>query len=473
MDFGLFYLNLSSLNKFLAQDASVIVWEMVVVFGWLILLYFVLYAGIIMYMMYRSLKSTANWKWIVLAIDIPTINIQTPKAVEQLFAHLAGAYDKPNIAQKYRGGYKQKWFSFEIISVGGYIQFLIRTEQGLRDLVESAVYAQYPEAEITEVEDYVSEIPDKYPSAEYDVWASDITLSEHYSYPIRTYREFEHNIIKETILKDPMSAFLESFSRLGQGEQMWFQIILEPTSNAWKKEAIEKIKELVTQKKSAKGNVAVDFLVQTPFNVLEEFGDIVLGREKSEAKKEEKDKKPDMVPGQSQLIEGMENKIAKIGFNTKIRAVYAARKEIFHPERGVGALIGALNQFNSPTANSLVPSFSTMLHYFRKDSRVAARKKLLVGAYKKRKMKVGKKPFVLNIEELATIWHFPMSYVKTPLVQKASMKIAEPPMGLPIERIAPPEAILAPDDKPGGSKREYVTDSGQRIVQAKDEQEFS
>lgn len=473
MDFGIFYLNLGTLNKFLAQSSSAIVWDIMIVLGWLVLLYLVLYAGITMYTMYRSIKSTSKWKWVVLAIDVPTINIQTPKAVEQLFAHLAGAYDKPNIAQKYRGGYKQKWFSFEIISVGGYIQFLIRTEQGLRDLVESAVYAQYPEAEITEVEDYVSEIPDKYPSAEYDVWASDITLSEHYSYPIRTYREFEHNIIKDTILKDPMSAFLESFSRLGQGEQMWFQIIMEPTSNSWKKEAVEKIKELVTQKKSHKGNAAVDFLVQTPFSVLEEVGDIVLGREKSEAK-EEKDKKPDMVPGQSQLVEGMENKIAKIGFNVKMRAVYVARKEVFHPERGVGALIGALNQFNSPTANSLVPSYSTMLHYFRKDSRIAARKKLLIGAYKKRKMKAGKKSFVLNIEELATIWHFPMSYVKTPLVQKASMKIAEPPMGLPIERVLSPEFTPVPsNERVDGSRRMYVTDSGMKMSDEDDEQTFA
>jgi len=42
---------------------------------------------------------------------------------------------------------------------------------------------------------------------------------------------------------------------------------------------------------------------------------------------------------------------------------------------------------------------------------------------------------VLNTEELATIWHFPMSHVKTPQVQKTISKRSEPPVGLPIESI--------------------------------------
>jgi hypothetical protein len=39
----------------------------------------------------------------------------------------------------------------------------------------------------------------------------------------------------------------------------------------------------------------------------------------------------------------------------------------------------------------------------------------------------------MNIEELATIWHFPLPFVKTPLLQKAGAKRAEPPTGLPVE----------------------------------------
>jgi len=36
---------------------------------------------------------------------------------------------------------------------------------------------------------------------------------------------------------------------------------------------------------------------------------------------------------------------------------------------------------------------------------------------------------------LATIWHFPLAFVKTPLLQKTTSKRAEPPTDLPVEDV--------------------------------------
>jgi len=77
---------------------------------------------------------------------------------------------------------------------------------------------------------------------------------------------------------------------------------------------------------------------------------------------------------------------------------------------------------------------------------------------------VGAKAVVFNIEELATLWHFPMSHVKTPLVQKAETKAAEPPADLPMENI-----LNLPVDKSvqvvnnNSGKRKFTTDSGEEI----------
>ena len=163
-----------------------------------------------------------------------------------------------------------------------------------------------------------------------------------------------------------------------------------------------------------------------------------------------------MTPGNVKIIETMEEKIAKIGFKTKIRTVYLARKEVFRPERGVQAVIGAMEQYSIPSANSILLSFTVKTSYWLKRQRTAWRKRLLMQAYKKRKIKPGGKPFILNIEELATVWHFPMSHVKTPLVQKAEGKRAEPPPGLPVE------GIMAPmeEKKPAPKRFEFKTDAG-------------
>jgi hypothetical protein len=164
----------------------------------------------------------------------------------------------------------------------------------------------------------------------------------------------------------------------------------------------------------------------------------------AEPKREEK-KGPErakiqyLTPGESKLVEAMEAKMSKIGFKTKMRGIYLARKEIFRVERGVSALIGAIQQFSNPTSNSITPTFGVHTSYVGARYRMNYRKRLLMSAYKKRKMKVGANPFILNIEELATIWHFPLAITKTPLLQKTEGKRAEPPSGLPIEEVLSPE----------------------------------
>ncbi len=448
----------NSINFFIAQPAEDVIWGLFILGGWLLLASLLLTFGLDFYVDYRTGKYTANWKFVLLAIDIPQLNVQTPKAVEQMFAHLAGALSTPNIADKYHDGYVQRNFSFEIVSIGGYIQFLVRTEEALRDLVEASIYAQYPEADITEVEDYVASAPDAYPNETHDMWGADFILAENDAYPLRSYIEFEHSISKDTVLKDPMGTFLESFSRIGPGEQMWFQIIIEPTTNKWKEKAINKIKEVIGDK-SANAKQPSVFSKLTSGGVIGEFkglfdeaqtqilGSVVgLGSGASGGDDSgDANNLRSMTPGQIKLVEAMEKKIGKIGFKTKLRAVYVAQKEVFRPERGVHALIGAINQFNIPSANSLVPGFDPSASYFFKEQRIASRKKLIMKTYKKRKLKGAKNSYILNIEELATIWHFPMSHVRTPLVQKAGAKQSEPPSNLPVESLYPQKVYKAPE----------------------------
>ncbi len=478
MDFGLFTFNFSDIFSFLDQPTSSIFIQLFAIILWVPLVNFLLMEILNTFHHYRVHQSTHHWKHVVLAIDIPQLNVQTPKAVEQLFSHLAAVFSKPDLREKFIEGYQQKWFSFEIISIEGYIQFLVWTEEQYRDLMETAIYAQYPEAEITEVEDYVSFAPDTYPNQEYDIWAGEFALAEDAAFPIRTYEEFEHSISKDTVLKDPMGTMLESFSRIGHGEQMWFQILVEPIDNEWKESVIAKIKEFIGEE-DAHGHghgsplsfLTDNFLVTEAKGLLQEAGRQVAGmggggHEEHAEEKVDKNQLKYMTPGQVKLVEAMEKKIQKIGFKTNIRAVYIARKEIFNTARGVTALKGSLSQFNIPSANSIVTEKTTGA---RKPQVSNKKKATYIAAYKKRKMGLEVKPFVLNIEELATLWHFPMSHVKTPLLQKASSKAAEPPSGLPVEFVPAPVAE-APTTHANGQKKRIVTDSGEEIVT--DEEEY-
>jgi len=452
MDLELFAI----LSDFLDQPTGLVILDAVAIFGWIILVAVFLAADLKMTALYKLLRYTRGRKKILLAIDIPAINLQTPKAVEQLFTHIYSVMEPPSIGLIYRRGFKQNYFSFEIISIEGYIQFIIRTLEKYRDVVEAAVYAQYSDVEITEVEDYVGSVPDKYPNDTHDMWAADYVLT--------------HNISKDTVFKDPMAAILESFSRIGSGEQVWFQLIIAPLEEwRWKEDAIKKIKELIGEKVEKKANIfskIFDSLGRVSKVFMDELDWQLSSREASSVRPDSRtDDGPKneilyLTPGQKKILEAMEEKIRKIGFKTKIRLVYVARKEVFKPTRVVNSFTGALNLFNIPSSNGLLPKYLTSVEYFFKEKRSNYRKNLLMYAYKKRQKNMGKKAYVLNIEELATIWHLPMSYVKAPLLQKSQAKLAEPPAGLPVESIAelfePIKPVLKEKPKTFG----YTTDAG-------------
>jgi len=474
MELGVFVIDTQVVAAFFEQSVFAIIVDVLAMGGWLIFFAMLFFAGLTFWTDYRQGKFTADWKYRVLAIDIPQENVQTPLAVEQMFAHLAGALDVPGIKDTFWDGYKQRYFSFEIVSIEGYIQFVIWTEEAFVDLVEASMYAQYPEAEITEIEDYVGTIPESYPSESHEVWLGDFGLSDKFAFPIRSYRDFEHNISKDTVLKDPMGTFLESFSRIGPGEQMWFQILVQPTGNGWKEDVIKEIKKLIGEKVDGKKGLLEPLtnnaLTKEFFKSLEEVnsqltGALTGGESPSESKDDgEKNQLRYLTPGQNKILERMEEKITKLGFKTKMRAAYIARKEVFNPRRGVNALIGAINQYNIPSANSIVPTSTGASTNKKKLVKTNA----LLKAYKKRKLGTGGNPFIFNIEELATVWHFPMSHVQTPLVQKAASKTAAPPVGLPVESVIAHNVALNVSDDNTADGSEYTTDSGD-VIQYNDE----
>jgi len=244
------------LDFFLGQPFGEVLIEVMAICGWLVFSYGFLSAGLLLTAMYKGGQEAARWEWIVLAIDVPQMNLQTPKAIEQMFAHIFSIWEPASIGNVYRRGYIRQSYSFEIISIGGYIQFLVRVRKKYRDVIEAAVYAQYPQAEITEVEDYVDSVPDTYPNDTHNIWAAEYLLTKPSAYPIRLYKEFEHNISKDTILKDPMGTLLESFTRIGPGEQVWFQMIIEPIAEKyWKEDAIKEIKKLIGEKVPSKKGI--------------------------------------------------------------------------------------------------------------------------------------------------------------------------------------------------------------------------
>ncbi len=428
-------IDLTFLSKIDPRVIYIIIASLVGFFS-ILVLFFLVKVFFWFYLPVKQKKYLDSFDYTLLAIDIPKENYQSPKAVESIFTALMGAYSGPTKKDYYFKGVVQLPFSFEIVSIEGFIQFLIRTPVIFRDLVEAAVFAQYPDASIVEVEDYVDSAPQKWPDENYKFWGAEITMIKDDMYPIKTYPYFEHGLSQE--FKDPMADLLEAMSRLGRGEQSWIQIVITPTMPEWQERGQKLVKKLTGEQYTPK-KTFIEKLTDPILDFLRFLGDIIV------IKAEPGEKSPTdtgskilaLTPGEQNIISAIQNKLSKIGFYTKIRFMYIAEKPVFSAARGVSGFFGAFSQFNSVDLNGFKPhkKNKTTANYFFVKKRIAKKQNFLMKEYKERIGVTGgtSQPFVLSVEELATIWHFPDINVKAPLVKKTEAKRAEPPVSLPSE----------------------------------------
>ncbi len=421
----------------MGQDPVRAMWFIISHGGWIVFLILGWFAGRALWLEYRQTKHIMKKKHVLLAIDVPRESEQTVKAVENTFAHLAGGHSPASKMEKWWDGKVQDVFSVEIISIEGHLQYLIRCLDKQRDLVEASIYAQYPTAEITQVGDYVSSVPSKYPDEEYDLYGTEMTPVKSDVYPLKTYVDFEHSLTGE--FKDPLAALLEAFSRLGPGEQAWYQILLMPIDQKeFGVRALAEVSKLKGDPAKVAKKTIVEEVLDFPVMILKGIALSLLGfaAGEKEVKKDDKTMKMLMLsPGERNVIEAIERKRSKIQFQCKIRFLYIAKKEVFSKPKILQSFIGAIKQFNANDLQSLKPDgkvgVSSVL-LFMKERRNNYRKNRLIEGYQKRHPAIGLKMFHLGTDELASLWHLPVVLnVKAPQLKKTEAKKIEPPINLP------------------------------------------
>jgi len=373
--------------------------------------------------------------WTLLKIKPPPDVDRSPKAVEQIFAGLHGIYIKPvSWKEKLFKGKIPDWFSIEIVGQSGVTNFYIRTLTDYKNIVESNVFAQYPDAEISEAEDYMKEWPVKLPNEEYDVFGSELILSKEDAYPIQTYPAFEEKMAGLEQIKrlDPLSSLTEVFSTFRFGENFVIQLLVRPVSDNWVKKAQGPLDKLLGKELKKEEN-----LIESMFNQIDKV--FLPGvEEKKEDKKEKKLSAPE-----EEMAKAIGRKTSKIGFESGIRLMYIAKKEVFHRYH-FPAVMGGFKQLATVNLNSFKVNKKTMTYSkgifpgpFPSDKGFFVEQKTFekkVNLFKDLKDRAfTQKVFVLNVEELATIFHLPGIEVQAPMLPRVEAKKGQPPAGLGIE----------------------------------------
>lgn len=380
-------------------------------------------------------------KYVLMEIIPPEEIPQTFQAMEQIFSNIWGIHSSltgfKNLGKKWGTGKKLPRFTLEIIGIGDVPHLLVRCFKEHKDTIKAAFYGQFPELEIVEVKDYTSFVPPNIPSKEWDLYGFDSMLINPDVYPIKTYNQFfelKPETIKQEKRIDPLSTLLEGMAELKPEEQIWVQINATPVTpqdNNYMKRGRALIDKLTHRKEE---------------------------REKAEAK--ERDEKgfipPEMklTSREREILSGVETKISKQAFEVNIRSIYLAKKNVF--EKGRKSLAEQFfTGFNTQDLNGFKKWGKTktrvyFFHIFGKRFSYL-KKRQIFRRYLLRETPLFPKRdglFVLNTEELATIFHLPLNVnIIGTYLPRVQAKKGEAPAELPTEDESEKDTINLPREE--------------------------
>lgn len=360
---------------------------------------------------------------ILLEIRIPREISKSPRAMELVLSGLHIGPGETTFIHRQWMGRVRPWWSLELVSKGGEIRFYVWTRKFFKEFVEHQFYAQYPEIEIYEVEDYAATFV--FDSDKYNLWGCDFKLSEDDPLPIKTYVDYElDQDPKEEFKIDPIAHLFEFLSSLKPQEQAWVQILIRTNKDKGSRKKGKWIEYESRWREDAKKMIK-DIREKARMTYKDKEGKEVEGQ-------------PHPTPGQLDQIKAIERSIGKHGFDTGIRGIYMAEKDSFRAVC-INGLTGVFKQFSSANLNGIVPTgWLADFNYPWQDwggRRQAGARQGLVDAYRRRSWfhSPYKTPhYVMTTEELATIYRFPSSGIKAPGLRRTPATKSEPPPNLPM-----------------------------------------
>lgn len=413
-------------------------WQVFKNWWWVILPFLLWHPVLFLYRFWRMELWDATIQKVLLEIKMPKEVIKPIKAMEHVFAGFHAIHDVITWREKWIEGQFQLRFALEIVSLGGEIHFYIRVPKRFRDIIESNIYSQYPEAEISEAPDYILNIPSGIPNKDWELWGTDVINTKPDPYPIKTYAKFESEVQpKEEKRIDPLAGLLEGMSVLKPGEQLWVQIVVKPIR--------EQDKDWVGEGREIRDKLARRPEKPKPKPMIQEAVEIWLpGWSPEEAPKEKELIPPEMklTPGEREIIAGIEEKITKFGFDCNIRYIYLGKRDVYFGPRA-RLPYGFFKEVSLENLGGFKPEKRTMtkvksvFFWFLDKRRLYIRKRRIFRYYQRRWTPYFPRhggTFVLNSEELATLFHFPGKIVApAPGVPRIEAKKGEATPGLPVE----------------------------------------
>jgi len=329
----------------------------------------------------KPMQSEHDDSGVVLLLQVPRTNDKKELAAEQMFASLHGLLTLPTRG-RFGATTMRERLSFEIACINKRIGFYVWVPNYLKSFVEEQIYAQYPNVQISDVPDYTMAAETNFATT----LATEMKLSVAAPLPIKTFQSFE---------VDPLAAITATLAKFSETEEAWIQLIVKPAAAKWHKHSERYIAGL-----RGKSHTTTSGMMTALWKPPET---------KTEAAK--------LTEYEQVRAKGAEEKSQKLAFETVVRIVYRGHAAGPQAKLHMQSIVASYKQFNTTYLNGF-------------ETRRVSEDPRVVTAYRDR---VVQKPSgILNIEEVATLYHLPHTTVETPYILWASSQTAEPPANLPM-----------------------------------------
>lgn len=398
-------------------------WKIIFVYLAPVLPFMLFAVAMASWLRYRRAKVYTNRETVLLELHIPQEVKRSPTAMEAVFDTL---HFKPGEGTFYKRWWKggvRSWYSLELVSFGGEVHFYIWTPKEWRKYLEASFYACYPDIELKEVSDYAHRF--KLDLARYQLYGVNYKFTKPDCYPIKTYVEYglDKPPQREEEKTDPLATMVERLASIGPGEQIWIQIIFQMHTTLGPKPGSHGMEHWDIKAAAKKEVEKIRKKPEAP-TVLQD-NTIVYG----------------VSAKQMKSIELIERTVfSKNHFDVGIRGMYIAEREHWDKanKEGIKAIF---RPFTADLYNTIrhmgdqgIAKFDFATQDFM-DMRVNAEIYKIYDAYRKRSWfhpPYTFKKMILTSEELATLFHVPSHYVKTPGLARIPSVRKEAPPNLPV-----------------------------------------
>jgi Type IV secretory system Conjugative DNA transfer len=315
--------------------------------------------------------------------------------IENLYSTLGGL--------KAQRGWNSFWgarndhFSFEIVSHQGQIYFYIGIPKNNVHFFQERIQAVYPDAEIEEIQDYNIFSPQD------TVIGARMILKEGFIFPLKTYK---------TIEIDPLDSLMNSLTKLSKEDGAVIQIIARSAHRKWHTKSslftktVSRGKSIAYAKKNS-GMRGLGGLFSVWFGSFGQFFETI--KKDAPLKKDENVQLSQM---ENEMIKGVEEKNSKAGLDINIRIIVSSHNEAF-AKTYLDNIINSFSQYN-------------LYQYGNSFKTIKSAQDILMNDFIYRNFNE-KYKLILNTEELASLYHLPLTSTSTPNIAWLDARAAAAP----------------------------------------------